>query len=104
MIEANDGEELRRCAMARGLKISLAVSLLLNVGLAVGFLSFRSYVGSQTSKLVVGMAEAEASMFRSMLSDLESGDAERIAAVKERLKMSIENANTVSSMSRQAVK
>lgn len=88
--------------MARGLKIALAVSLLLNVGLAVGFVSFRSYVASQSSKLVEGMAEAEASIFRSMLSDLESGDAERIAAVQERLKMFIENANTVRSMSRQA--
>ncbi len=33
--------------MAKGLRVALAASLSLNMGLAVGFLGHRSYVGDQ---------------------------------------------------------
>ena len=84
--------------MVKGLKIGLAASLLLNVGLIVGFLSFREYVGSHSKKAVVSAAQAEQAMLQNILSELESNDPARIAALKERLQTQIEAGNEAIAM------
>lgn len=90
--------------MAKGLKVALVLSLLLNVGLAGGFLGFKSYVGSQMFKMAAMTAEAEGRLLQSVLADIESDDPETIEALKEKLTLSIENANTAASIWRQAMK
>ncbi len=76
--------------MVKGLKIGLAVSLVLNAALIIGFWSFREYVGSHSEKATVSIAQAEQAMLKDILSELESNDPARIAALKERLKTQIE--------------
>jgi len=89
--------------MAKRLKIALALSLLLNVGLAVGFLCFRSYVGSQMFETAAMTAEAEGRLLESILADIESDDPDRIEALKEKLRVSIDNAEQAGSLWRQAM-
>ena len=90
--------------MAKRLKVALVLSLLLNVGLAVGFLCFKSYVGSQMFKMAAMTAEAEGRLLQSILADVESDDPDRIEALKQKLRVSIENANKAGSVWRQAAK
>ncbi len=88
--------------MVKGLKIGLTASLLLNAALIIGFWSFRNYVGSHNAKAAVSMSEAEGAMLRNILSELESNDPARLAALKEQLKTQIEMASEASAMFRQA--
>lgn len=78
--------------MSKIVKIVLIISLLLNVGLAVGFWSYKSYVTTKSFELAALTARAEASLLKSVLSELESDDPEKIAALKERLRRHIEGA------------
>lgn len=90
--------------MAKKMKVALVLSLLLNVGLAVGFLCFKSYVGSQTFKMAAMTAEAEGRLLQGILADIESDDPERLEALKQKLTLSIENSRKAASTWRQAMK
>ena len=84
------------------LKIALAVSLLFNVGEICGFLAFKKYVTSTTFRLVAETTEAEVSLLRNILSDLDSGDPEKITALRKRLEFYIENGDRAASTWRHA--
>ncbi|MHC5075072.1 MAG: hypothetical protein ACYTFM_01390 [Planctomycetota bacterium] len=78
--------------MTKGIKVVLVVSLLMNVGLIVGFVSFRSFAKSEMFKLAVMTIQAEESLLKNILSELESEDPAKITALKERLRKYIERA------------
>lgn len=80
--------------MTKGIKAVLIVSLLLNVGLIIGFWSYKSYVKSQNSKLAAINAQAEASILKNVLSEIESDDPAKITLLKERLRKNIEKVRT----------
>jgi len=80
--------------MTKGIKAVLIISLLLNVGLIIGFWSYRSYVKSQNFKLAAINAQAEASILKNVLSELESDDPAKITVLKERLRKNIEKVQT----------
>lgn len=88
--------------MTKAIKIVLIVSLLLNAGLIIGFVSYKSYVKSQTFKLAALTAEAEANLLKNVLSDLESDDPAKLTALKERLRKDIENAEKTKAIWQQA--
>ncbi len=81
--------------MSKGIKIVLIISLLLNVGLVIGFVTFKSYVKSYEFQLAAIVAQSEASLLGNVLSELESGDPAKITALKERLRKDIEQAQKV---------
>ena len=76
--------------MTKTLKAILIVSLLLNITLAVGFVWFRSFVGTKLVDGWVMAAEAEQHQLQSILADLESGDPNKIDALEDRLREQIE--------------
>lgn len=89
--------------MAKGLRTGLASSLLLNVGLVVGFLGYhRSYVGNQMKEAMTLSARSETSLLQRVLADIESGDPERVESLKEKLKASIEMSNKALEMMQKA--
>ena len=88
--------------MARGLKVTLVVSLVLNVGLAVGFMAYRNFVRSHVATGAVSMAQGEARLLKGILADLESNDPQKTEALQERLKQYIANAETAASAFQQA--
>lgn len=88
--------------MTKGIKVVLIVSLLLNVGLIIGFGSYKSYVKSQNFKLAAINAQAEASILKNVLSELESDDPAKITALKERLRKDIEKAQKSKTIWQQA--
>ncbi len=90
--------------MAKSMKVTLALSLLFNVGLVVGFLCYRSYVGTQMFEGAAMTTEAEGRLLQSILSDIESDDPERIETLKDKLRVSVENADKAASLWRQAAK
>ncbi len=88
--------------MTKGIKAVLIVSLLLNVGLIIGFWSYKSYVKSQNFKLAAINAQAVASILKNVLSELESDDPAKITVLKERLRKNIEKAQTAKVVWQQA--
>jgi uncharacterized protein YneF (UPF0154 family) len=78
--------------VTKWIRIILIISLLLNVGLIIGFGFYKSYVKSQNFKLAAINAQAEASVLKNVLSELESGDPMKITALKEQLRKDIEDA------------
>lgn len=84
--------------MTKQIKIILIVSLLLNVGLIISFGFYKSYVKSQNFKLAAINAQAEESVLKNILSDLESDDPAKIAALKKRLHKDIEKAQKASAI------
>jgi hypothetical protein len=100
--ERNNAGSCGGISMAKGLNVTLAVSLLLNVGLVVGFLSYRNFVRSHVTEGAISMAQGEASLLRSILADLESNDPQKTEALKERLKQHISTAETAASAFHQA--
>ncbi len=72
--------------MTKAMRAILVLSLVLNVG----FLWFRSYVGSHLAEGWVALAQAEQSQLRNILGDIESGDPNRIAALEEKLRKQVE--------------
>ena len=90
--------------MKKGIKIVLIVSLLLNVGLIIGFVSYTSYMKEHTFRFAALSAEAEAKVLKNILSDLDSDDPAKITALKERLRKDIEKAKKASINMQQAAK
>lgn len=88
--------------MAKGIKIVLIVSLLLNLGLIIGFWSFHRFVKSQMFKSVVMTIEAEENLSKNILSVLESGDSRKITELKERLQGNIEKVQKTKAIWQQA--
>lgn len=84
--------------MAKGLKIILIVSLLLNVGLIIGFWSYKNYVTSEYFKLAALTAQAETNLLESILSEIKSDDPAEITALKEKLHNYIEQSRRNSAM------
>ena len=76
--------------MAKMIKLTLIVSLLLNAGLIVGFGVYKSYATSQNLKCVALAAQSETKLLEGIFSDLESGDPAKITALKERLRKHVE--------------
>ena len=77
-------------AKAKWLKVTLVASLLLNVILITGFVCFKNYMRDTHFKFIATFYEGETKMLENILSDIESNDPARIAALKERLAMNIE--------------
>ena len=77
--------------MTKGIKVALIASLLFNVSMVVGFMFYRNHVRSKVFKLAAVTAQAEVSISRSILSELES-DPVNITALKEQLRKNIETA------------
>ena len=74
--------------MNKTLKAILIVSLVLNVVLVVGCLWFRDFVGSKSAEAWSLLADSYAQL--SILADLESGDPNRMDALEEKLRASVE--------------
>lgn len=88
--------------MNRNQKVILIVSLLLNLCLIVGFVFFRNYVRMQNFRLAEMVAQSETQQMQSILQDIESDDPAKIAALKERLHMYIEQGKDASLIWRRA--
>jgi uncharacterized protein YneF (UPF0154 family) len=84
--------------MAKGFKAILIVSLLLNVGLIIGFWSYKNYVRTQNFKLAAINAQSETNLLKNILSDIGSADPARITALKEKLNKYIEQGQKNSAM------
>lgn len=78
--------------MSKWLKIMFVSSVVLNIALIIGVIWARSYIGKQLAESAVAIAEAEASFSEHILTELESGQPDRIEAVKKLLANGIENA------------
>jgi hypothetical protein len=89
--------------VAKGLRIVLVLSLLLNAGFALAFLGYRSYVRHQMLETGAGVAEAEEGLLRSILSDIESAEQGRIEALKAKLRTSIQTNENTSAALRKAL-
>ena len=79
-------------------------SLILNLGLIIGFVGFRHYVRVTTFQLIATTAQAEVNLLESILSDLESDDPEKTAALEERLRLFKEKRKKTSDIWEQAAK
>jgi len=88
--------------MAKGLKVALLVSLLLNAALIVGFLFFRNYVRTEMFKLVATTAQSKVNLLENILSDLDPNDPVKITALKERLHKNIQRSQTTADIWQQA--
>ncbi len=88
--------------MTKGIKFVLIVSLLLNAGLIIGFWSYHSFVKSQMFKSTVMTIQAEKSLLKNVLSELESDDPAKITALKKRLRKNIEQAQKSEAIWQQA--
>ncbi|MHC4207896.1 MAG: hypothetical protein ACYSTT_24850 [Planctomycetota bacterium] len=88
--------------MSKWLKIMFILSVVLNIALVVGVIWARSYIGTQLAESAAIAAEAEGSIARHILAELESDEPERIEAVKKMLQHNIENAKIAADMWRQA--
>ena len=92
-------------APSRGwLKIIFALSVVLNIALVIGAVWARSYIRKENFELVANIAEAEASFSEHILTELESGQPDRIEAVKKLLANGIENARKEADIMRNAAK
>jgi hypothetical protein len=76
--------------MEKWKKIVFVCSLLLNVLTIAGFLGFRHYVRTTMFQVAAMTAQAETHQLKNILSDIDSNDPARIAALKERLHKSLE--------------
>jgi hypothetical protein len=78
--------------MTKTIKLVLIVSLLLNVGLVVGFVVCINYEEAKFRGWMIHSAQYETKTFEGILSDLESGDNDpaKITTLKERLRTRIE--------------
>lgn len=88
--------------MAKWAKIILVVSLVLNVGLIIGYGYYTSYARAKIFKSAAMSVEFEEKVLKRVLSTLESDDPAKITALKERLPKDIEKAQKLSSNLRQA--
>lgn len=88
--------------MSKWLRIMFVSSILLNIAFVIGAICARSYIRTQNFELAATIAEAEASFTRHILAELESGEPDRIEALKKRLAEGIEQAEDTADMMRNA--
>lgn len=88
--------------MSKWLSITLISSVVLNIAFVVGAICARSYVRTQCFELAAKTAEAEAGLTRYILTELESGEPDRIEALEKRLEQGIEQAEETADMWRKA--
>jgi len=80
--------------MAKFFRVGFFVSLALNVILVVGFVVFRNSTSQSFFKIGVLHAEDKATTARHILNELESGDPNKIAHIKDYLRNNLELCNT----------
>jgi uncharacterized membrane protein len=90
--------------MSKWPKIMFISSVVLNIALVIGVVWARSYIRTQMFELAARTAEAEGRLAEHILTEFESGEPERIEAVKKLLQNSIENSEKAADMWRQAAK
>ena len=90
--------------MSKWLKIMFISSVVLNIALVIGAIWARSYIRTKSFELAAICAEAEGSIARHVLTELESGEPDRIEALKKQLQKNIEQAEEVADMWRNAAK
>ena len=88
--------------MSRWLRTTLILSVVLNIAFVIGAVCARSYIRTQSFELAATITEAEASFTRYILTELESGEPDRIEALKKRLEQGIEQAEETAGMWRKA--
>ena len=88
--------------MSKWLSITLISSVALNIAFVVGAVCARSYIRTQSFEHAAAIAEAEAGFTRHILTELESGEPDRIEALKKRLEQGIEQAEETADMWRDA--
>jgi hypothetical protein len=88
--------------MIKWLKIMFILSVVLNIALVVGVIWARSYIGTQLTESAAMTAEAEGRIARHILTELESGEPDRIEELKKLLQSNIETAEIAADMWRQA--
>jgi uncharacterized membrane protein len=88
--------------MSKWLKIMFISSIVLNAALVIGVIWARSYIRTQLFEHAAMTAEAEASISRHILTELESGEPERIEELKKLLQNSIENSEKAADIWRNA--
>jgi hypothetical protein len=88
--------------MSKWLKIMFISSIVLNIALVIGVIWARSYIRTQLFEHAVAIAEAEGSFTRHILTELESGEPDRIEALKNELQNSIENSEKAADIWRNA--
>jgi len=90
--------------MSKWLKIMFLSSVILNIALVIGIIWARSFIRTQTFELAAISAEAEGNIARHVLTELESGEPDRIESLKKQLQKNIEQAEKVAEMWRNAAK
>jgi hypothetical protein len=90
--------------MSKWLKITFILSVVLNIALVIGAVWARSYVRTKSFELAAMTAEAEGRFSEHILTELESGEPDRIEAVKKLLQISVENAQKAADIWRNAAK
>ena len=88
--------------MSKWLKIMFISSVVLNIALVIGTIWARSYIRTQNFELAARIAEAEGSFTKHILTELESGETDRIEALKKLLQNSIENTEKAADIWRDA--
>ena len=77
--------------MTKGMKVIFVASVLLNIILIIGFVLFRNYVKTTMFRGAAMTAQAETMVLKNILTEIDSNDPARIAALKESLPKQIEN-------------
>ena len=90
--------------MSKELKIIFTLSVVLNIALVIGAVWARSYIRTKNFELAAMTADAEGRFSEHILTELESGQPDRIEAVKKLLTESIENAQKAADIWRSAAK
>jgi hypothetical protein len=90
--------------MNKWLKITFTLSVVLNISLVIGAIWARSYIRTKNFELAAMTADAEGRFSEHILTELESGQPDRIEAVKKLLTESIENAQKAADIWRSAAK
>jgi hypothetical protein len=88
--------------MGRRLKIMFISSVVLNVALIIGAIWARSFIRAEGFELAAISAEAERTVARHVLTELESGEPDRIESLKKRLRENIEEREKIADMWRSA--
>ena len=90
--------------MSKWLKVIFTLSVILNIALVIGAVWARSYIRTKNFELAAMTADAEGRFSEHILTELESGQPDRIEAVKKLLTESIENAQKAADIWRSAAK
>jgi hypothetical protein len=90
--------------MSKWLKIIFILSVVLNIALVIGAVWARSYIRKENFELAANIAEAEGRFSEHILTELESGEPDRIEAVKKLLANGIENARKEADIMRNVAK